>query len=181
MKTKVSFSCRFFYFLESLLVVQALSLELLSLGGDLKALLSRVQDSLDLLEDAVFLLVELGVLVNSLLDEKFNVSQLAEVKVSFTLQSDDGLLEGVVLLLQGSRAGTGGLGNTATGARRDASSAGSGSVGSSSGSSGTGSSSQGVTLAAGDGVVFVVGKVEVPELLGPLQEFEVVLHLALYQ
>ncbi|KLU85677.1 hypothetical protein MAPG_04699, partial [Magnaporthiopsis poae ATCC 64411] len=60
--------------LERLLVVRGLAL-----GGDLKALLGRIEDDLDLLDQTVLLLLKLGILVDRVLHEQLDVAQLAEV------------------------------------------------------------------------------------------------------
>lgn len=52
---------------ESLLVIHKLLL--LTLSRNLKAFLGRVQNQLDLLDQAILLLLDLGVLLDSLLDE----------------------------------------------------------------------------------------------------------------
>lgn len=55
------------YLSERLLVIR--DLLLLALGRDFETLLGRVQDQLDLLDQAIFLLLDLGILFDSLLDE----------------------------------------------------------------------------------------------------------------
>lgn len=169
--------------LESLLVVHLL---LLAFGRDLEALLGRVKDHLDLLDQAVLVLLELRVLFNSLLHKQFYVAQLGKVKVPLALQTSDSLLERVVLCLQGCGCRTtANLANTQARASRGRGTAHttcSGATGSNtrSGSS-TRATSHGGTLAATDGVVVSSRVVLVPESLCPLQELEVVLHLALYE
>lgn len=158
--------------LEGLLVVH------LILGGDLEALLCRVQDGLDLLDKAVLLLLQLGILVDGLLDEKLNVSELAEVKVTLPLEACHCLLEGSVLLLKGGGGGAGSLGNPRATARGTTCSTG-GAAGSGGSGGGTTGGGHGTAFSSGNGVVLVIREVEVPEALCPLQELEVVLHLAL--
>jgi hypothetical protein len=56
----------------------------LGLWGDFEALFGRVQDVLDLLEQA-FVLLELGIGLHCLLDQQLDVAELAEVEVAFAL------------------------------------------------------------------------------------------------
>lgn len=53
--------------------------------GDLEPLFRRVQDRLDVLDQATLLLVQLGVFLTRLLDEKLYVPQLREVEVALAL------------------------------------------------------------------------------------------------
>ena len=169
--------------LKGLLIVASLGL---GVGvGDLEALLGRVEDGLDGLDETILLLLELGVLLDSALNENLNVAQLMEVEVALALQTADGLLKSRDLLLEslgGSGASGGGSGsNTGT-------TGGGGTAGTSRGS-GAGRGARGTahggrdsaTLATGSGIVVTAGVVLVPKPLGPLQEVEVVLHLAFYE
>ena len=171
----INIAVRGSFSLERLLVVQLIGF------GDLKSLLGGIQDRLDLLDEAIFLLLELGVLINSLLDEQFNVAQLAEVEVALALQSNDGLLQCVVLGLESGTGSTAAsLGNARTAGRGSCSTWTSG-TGTAGGTRSSAASGDRRTLSPGDGVVVTAGVVLVPKLLCPLQEIEVVLHLALHQ
>lgn len=150
--------------------------------GDLEALLGRVEDGLDLLDEPIFLLLELGVLLDGLLDEQLNVAQLAEVEIALALQPDDCLLQGIVLGLE-SRAGS-----TAASSLGDARAAGSwGGATGTSGCRASGGGTRGRAAAGGESTAFsptnsiiiAAGVVLIPKLLCPLEEVEVVLHSAL--
>lgn len=131
-----------------------------------------------MLDQSILLLLQLRVFIDGLLDQELNVTELAEVEVPFPLEADHRLLEGCILLLQSGGSGAGSLGNTGTTAGSVSSTAGGGSGGRS-GSRGTATGRESAAFSSGNGVVVVVGEVKVPEPLGPLQELEVVLHLAL--
>lgn len=68
-------------YLERLLVIQALRL-----GRNLKAILRRVQNSLDVLDQAILLLLNLGILVTRLLNQQLDVAELAEVEIPLAFQ-----------------------------------------------------------------------------------------------
>lgn len=55
---------------------------------------------MDLLQQAVVIVFKLRLGLHGSLDQKFNVSELAEVKVALALQTLYRLFQGVVLLLQ---------------------------------------------------------------------------------
>lgn len=167
--------------LKGLLIVGGLGVSL----GNLEALLGRVKDGLDGLDETVLLLLEFGVLLDSALNKNLNVAQLVEVEVTLALQAADGLLQSCDLLLEslgGGRVSSGGS-SSDTGTT-----GGGGATGTSRGSR-TGGGARGTahggresaTLATGSGIVITAGVVLVPEFLGPLQEVEVVLHLAFYE
>jgi hypothetical protein len=160
--------------LESLLVVDSLAL-----CRNLKAFLCRVENSLDVLDQSILLLLQLGIFIDSLLDEELNISELAEIKVTFPLQAGNSLLESGILLLQSSGSGSSGLGYSGPTTRGAASPTGGASGSSSNGTRSRGGGRHRSTFSSGDGVVFVIREVEIPKALGPLQKLEVVLHLAL--
>lgn len=164
--------------LERLLVVQLLALR------NLEALLGRVENGLDLLDQTILLLLKLGVLIDSLLYKQFDIAQLAEVEVAFPLQTHDRLLERGILLLKGRIRDT-------TAASLDAYARPS-SRGHTSGTSRSGAASgrtssrataagQCAALPPSNGIVVATWEVLVPELLRPLQEVQVVLHLAFHE
>lgn len=168
--------------LEGLLVVGGVGLSI----GNLEALLSRVEDGLDGLDKTVLLLLELGVLLDSTLDKNLDVAQLVEVEIALALQAADGLLKSRNLLLEGlggSRASSGGSGSNtgATGGSGATGTSGGSGAGGGARSTGHGGRNSAATLATGSGIVVTTGVVLVPEPLGPLEEVEVVLHLAFYE
>lgn len=163
---------------ERLLVVH------LALGRDLKALLCAVQDGLDLLDEPVLLLLDLGVLLDRVLNQQLNVPQLAKVKVALALQTDDRLLERRVLLRQrgvglGDAQPRPGSARRRRGAARSPGRAACHRSASSSPTTAAARRTEGSALSPRDGVVLAARVVLVPETLYPLQELEVVLHLAL--
>jgi hypothetical protein len=164
--------------------LERLLLGTLGFGRDFEALFGRVENVLDLLEQALVFL-ELGVRLHGLLDQQLDVAQLAEVEVAFAFQARDRLLQLRVLLPQRSAGGAASsrgercacprCGRVAGGGR----SAGSGGGGARCCTARGGEAT--LALSARDGVVVVAGEVLVPVLLDELEKLEVVLHLALYQ
>lgn len=155
----------------------------LSLWWDFEALFGRVENVLDLLEQTLVLL-ELRIGLHRLLDQQLDVAQLAEVKVPLALEARDSLLESTVLLAQSSAGGSSPRGKRCACPRRSRVASSWCSPGSRCGGAGCrcgSGSNTALALAAGNGVVLVTGEMLVPVLLDKLEEFEVVLHLALYE
>lgn len=145
--------------------------------------LGGIQDRLDRRNQTILVLLQLWLILHCPLDQQLDVTQLAEVEIPLLLQASDALLQLRILLLQ--------VGGSATTTKRCS--------GSSSTTDGRGSSSlrsvrtdvaaDGLlggssdhgrrSLSAGKSIVVATGIVLIPESLRPLQELQVVLHLAL--
>ena len=133
-----------------------------------------------MLDQAVLLFLNLRVLLARLLHQQLDVAELAEVEIPLSLKTLNRLLERVIFLLQGRRAGSpdalgdprasSWCGTSPDGTRRRSRSG-----RDTSGGRGAGSTS------SSNGIVVAAREVLVPVPLGPLKELKVVLHLALDQ
>ena len=133
-----------------------------------------------MLDQAILLFLDLRVLLARLLHQQLDVAELAEVEIPLALQALDRLLQRVVLLLQRRRAGSPeALGDPRASGRRGASPDGARRCSRSGRDTGGGRGAR--STSSSNGIVVAAREVLVPVPLGPLEEFEVVLHLALDQ
>lgn len=157
----------------------------LSCGGSRRksfgTYLGGIQNSLYLLQQTAFVLLQLWLSFHGLLDEKFYVSQFAEIEVALALEAAHSFDQLGVLCLKSGRCRSGRL--TAISPRGSCSH-----CWLSCGSCGTRCPvarhcwwTTGYALPPTDSIVVTARKVLVPVLLRPLHELEVVLHLALDQ
>lgn len=143
--------------------------------------LCRVENALDVLDQRVIILLQIWVRLDGALQQQLNVPQLGKVKVPLLLQAANRLLLRRQLLLQCAHVGRAGSGggswtgcsggwrHTPSGRARR------GRAGPRGTTPGRRSSR---ALATTHGIIVTAREVLVPEPLGPLEKFQVVLHTA---